>query len=389
MPNYTLQNLIDANPGIEKFSRSQKYKVKNEHGDLVEISIAQTFEKVDEYWFAIKPNLEGNPELRGHDGVIKDAALIGNLDKHLVQVLVSNHRYGFVEKMVTAQEKRLENESRIWKILEGDKATNVKFSEKEDLLKSKMMRPKIEGDPLLQYLIENYRILTFVELVRIALLVTSALRNLNENFEIIHNDVKPKNIIFKEKNGVITAGFVDFYQSQLRSDPPRKHYGTIEFIDPNVRCGDEFNSIKSDIYALGVSFAYIFGVSEGFARRRDALQLCKKSETEENIQRFHDSMYKPIPDIEKAVKEVNDTCITNKGKEIISLIMRMTDLDSSKRPTLSDVEAELTKLLPSLNQAPHQAVYSNVRVFPAPVVADTGAAKAAGSGNREVSPTIA
>lgn len=77
---------------------------------------------------------------------------------------------------------------------------------------------------------------------------------------IIHNDLKPSNIVLDEKNGY-SPKLIDFGLPTITGTSPRVAYrtgGTPGFIAPEREAPEPNNDYRSDLYSVGVIMKYLF-----------------------------------------------------------------------------------------------------------------------------------
>ena len=112
----------------------------------------------------------------------------------------------------------------------------------------------IEGTPLHWFIIERH--MSYPALIDIFRQVLTFLNSLYE-FGYVHNDIKPDNLIFNEKNGavyIIDYSFVcNVHCKSVCIENCAAIGGTKEYDSVNKLRSPKFNNLSSDIYSLGIS----------------------------------------------------------------------------------------------------------------------------------------
>jgi hypothetical protein len=90
---------------------------------------------------------------------------------------------------------------------------------------------------------------------------------------IIHNDLKPSNIVLDEKNGY-SPKLIDFGLPTITGTSPRVVYrigGTPPFIAPERELEEPNNDYRSDLYSVGMIMKYLFETGLRYQREVDAI----------------------------------------------------------------------------------------------------------------------
>lgn len=95
--------------------------------------------------------------------------------------------------------------------------------------------------------------MTKAEKLQLCLKILTLVEEIHEA-GLIHNDLKPKNILLNHETGVVEI--IDFGISHLINEPPLTSsiIGTSKYMAPEVLSGNEVPSFSSDVYSLGVIF---------------------------------------------------------------------------------------------------------------------------------------
>ena len=112
-----------------------------------------------------------------------------------------------------------------------------------------------KGD-LEHYIKKNGTIRNEKELLSSVLMILEPLKFL-EFHNIAHNDIKPANILIDEHNKIKLS---DFGLSQILQNDKltsKQFAGSIPFLAPEILSKKEFNPLKSDVWAFGVTLYYI------------------------------------------------------------------------------------------------------------------------------------
>jgi len=114
----------------------------------------------------------------------------------------------------------------------------------------------VDGPTLTQRLADGP--LPFAEVVRIALQVADALRHC-ANYDIVHGDIKPSNILQADAETVKLSDFGLAQRLSHVSDGAAGVIGTPNYLSPEAARGDPL-SVQSDMYSLGITlFELTFG----------------------------------------------------------------------------------------------------------------------------------
>ena len=148
--------------------------------------------------------------------------------------------------------------------------------------------------------------------------------------DVAHRDIKPANIILRGHTPI----YIDFDMSCIRGSekiPCKGFTGTPYYLSPeNWKIDKSIDHFLSDIYSLGVTFYYIFN------NGKLPFIGSELRELKRNV------LYKkPIP---------SDTGIP----ELDDLIMKMISKNSLERPSLQQINSELSELIKSTYGDPIQ-----------------------------------
>jgi serine/threonine protein kinase len=356
-----MQNdLILQNPGVTKFPRFEiitdefgkqvkrlkVYKLQDKQGNTVSVTLQQSFEKIGDHWYAIKPRDPNQPKMHGTGGSIKPVARIAT--NHLLSTAPNQLQYDFVQKSSTASINRssllamlYHNEAVAIKNVTGE-LTDEKRCSKGNKIKFKLVKKYIPGENIYKLLQKNPHLC-----INRRLELCCAIIQLVENHHIagiIHNDVKPDNIIIQSHpSGIIESFLIDYAFWQTATARLLQYFGTIRYIAPEVYFSG-ITSTKSDIYSLGVTIAEIFGILKPFIFR----DLVSHAE-------LADLLKHPL-DSASALQQLHQTCPETKNADpkivssLVEIICNMTNPDPKKRPELSEVQDILEKIIAYFEQ---------------------------------------
>jgi len=194
---------------------------------------------------------------------------------------------------------------------------------------------------LLRYINSNHPI-PRKEVERICRQLVEAVEFLHEQ-NIAHCDIKLENILFDPANKVIRL--IDFGHSRIFSEEqPKKTKGIIGspyYVAPEVFLNTEFNPFKADIYSLGVVF---FALNQGALPFKD-----------QNGHRYYAALVK-MEDSKLIVRpdlRFNNEERRKKSPKLTAMISKMLDLDSDRRPTLTDLKLLLDSTVSSKHSLLH------------------------------------
>ncbi|ODM18125.1 hypothetical protein SI65_05996 [Aspergillus cristatus] len=149
--------------------------------------------------------------------------------------------------------------------------------------------------------------------------ISSALEFLHRE-GVIHNDVKPPNIILSEEKAVLC----DF---GLATMGPQEHYwGTAPYVSPDILV-DEKRSESGDIWALGVTMLFVIGL----------IPLPKR---DWNIKDITNSESRALFSMNRWLQEIRRTCV--RIPEKFSLLRRMLTESREERITATQLSESLT-----------------------------------------------
>jgi len=177
--------------------------------------------------------------------------------------------------------------------------------------------------------------LSWREVIIILRSLVSSLRILHSN-QIVHGDLKPENILIKKTDaGIYTTKLIDFDDSYFSGQPSTEResvVGTPEYYAPEVfnyiadedeRIAGSTLTCKADIYTLGLILCeYLTGERPRFDKKKYAYAY--------------------------AATLAGETLDIPSGRyithELRTLINRMLDVDSNKRPDVNEVFETLKKI---------------------------------------------
>lgn len=176
--------------------------------------------------------------------------------------------------------------------------------------------------------------LTILKQYQLALGMAMSVQSCHE-FQIGHCDIKPSNFLLDKNGRVKICDFGMSKKINLNGDNVLVG-GTILFLAPEILSKHQFDPLKADIWALGVSFFYLVTGKYPWAMESQKLML----------QTIHHCIYDEgeIPDL--FFKQLIKDCLS---------------LDPSKRPTATDIVNSIKKKLDSGRKKivrPHSTVFA-------------------------------
>lgn len=148
-----------------------------------------------------------------------------------------------------------------------------------------------------------------------------------QHYEIIHNDIKPANILVNNEAGHYRPRYADFGYAFKRGGPIVRA-GTPGYMAPEIHLKTGDPSFESDIYSLGISFY------EMLLGHHPLDQLLRNSDQMKALQGY----YYTHEYIDSAPLRELDS------PEMAKLIQRMCSRNPANRPTIEEVIEELEGL---------------------------------------------
>lgn len=119
----------------------------------------------------------------------------------------------------------------------------------------------------LQMFIENQCYFTQADQIRIALEILEALNYMHER-GISHRDIKPANVLFDKD---MHAKLIDFgFSKEFRTGQCKTVCGTQELMSPEIICNKDYDAMKADIWAYGVTIHMMATLSFPFEYKSEA-----------------------------------------------------------------------------------------------------------------------
>lgn len=158
----------------------------------------------------------------------------------------------------------------------------VQFEEYHETKKSVyLIYEYLEGPPLIKKILPDILNIDNVRIIMLALL--KGIKHIKDH-NIVHRDIKPFNLIFKDSVDISTLKIIDFGLScyMFESSQPFKICGTPGFIAPEIFKVERFRGWTTlnsslDIYSLGVIFHYLLFGKFLFEGEGDADEIYLKN----------------------------------------------------------------------------------------------------------------
>ena len=193
--------------------------------------------------------LDGRYELReiiGVGGMAYVYRAYDTIDDRIVAVKILKDEYLHNEEF----SRRFKNESKAIAILSHKNIVRVIDVSFTDSLQYIVME-YIDGITLKEY-IEQQKVLQWKEVVHFIVQILQALQHAHDK-GIVHQDVKPQNIMLLSDGGIKVTdfGIARFSRVAQQSEQGDKAIGSVHYISPE-QARAEITDEKSDIYSLGV-----------------------------------------------------------------------------------------------------------------------------------------
>lgn len=191
--------------------------------------------------------------------------------------------------------------------------------------------PYIKGDELLARLEDKELPLTNIQRLQIAGKVCDTINELHTNKKLIHRDIKPENFMLNIEGEIIYVTPIDFGLAKKIENDEFVHQdslvvGTRYYIAPEIDRLQQY-STYSDIWAVGVMLAEIFGVND---------------KVRQHLREYHPFYFKgPDPTVNEFI---DDWLEENDDEQINYIILDMLHPEPHKRISLGEASARLSKM---------------------------------------------
>lgn len=140
---------------------------------------------------------------------------------------------------------------------------------------------------------------------------------------LIHRDIKPQNVFYLS-NGTIKLG--DFGIAILSSNTSTKLIGSLSYISPEVLGGQRF-SIKSDVYAAGITFYQLLtGVLPFNGKDEEVISQIKTS----NVPEIRKTIFSISSDIDEIIKKATSKDLSLRYNSALEFKKDLLDFKNGK-----------------------------------------------------------
>ncbi len=168
-----------------------------------------------------------------------------------------------------------------------------------------------------------------------------------EELGIVHGDLKSQNFVYKFQNSSLCVRAIDLDRSfQLNENSPNKKIGTIIYSAPEVLSNSQMQSLKADVYSMGLYLLNLWGYCN-FSEQLTQIKNKLSADTKSQILGLLPDHKRPF--ILKNEKKTNDflflaliVCITGWNKitktddKLAELLFNAVDPNPENRPTAKE-----------------------------------------------------
>ncbi|WP_419421009.1 protein kinase domain-containing protein [Legionella sp. D16C41] len=208
-----------------------------------------------------------------------------------------------------------------------------------DLSKTYTTMKQLPGKELQQVLkedLENIRILTIAERFKLCRALLLALKKQVTDQQIIHRDIKPRNILV-DLGPPIIVNIVDYGLSISKLDG--KIVGTEPFIAPEIIKNPDTTSVKSDIYSMGQIFALIW-------------RLKKPSQPEKRVDNQRNYVSGQAFELADLFFNIEEELDKSKKKNIYEFLTSLLENNPEKRIDIDTAIANFSNIDKELDVSP-------------------------------------
>ena len=165
----------------------------------------------------------------------------------------------------------------------------------------------------------------------------------------VHLDIKPNNYMFVERNGIKMIKLIDY---GLVNDKGRyTKAGTPGFIDPNMMSSKYSNTIKNDVYALGLTYQImLYGFEDTRIATNFRMSFQQIKQKSDERKKKLDGMHR------RKLRDIREESEQNYFIRINEIIIESQNVDLHQRITPDSIIMTLTDLLKKENS---HSIYLN------------------------------